>query len=84
MPRGEARPSIHALYAAARIIGSGDDLAVSGQQVLEVMLTTTRMDAGTMFRLDRATDTLVLIAQSGVSPEHLDALRVRQIGRAHV
>src|SRR5207244_4865880 len=75
----EARPSIQALYAAARIIGTGDDLAVSGEQVLEVVQTTTRMDAGTMFRLDRATDTLVLMAQTGVPSEHLDALRVRPV-----
>jgi GAF domain-containing protein/CheY-like chemotaxis protein len=76
---GERRPSIQALYAAARIIGSGDDLAVSGERVLEVVQTTTRMDAGTMFRLDRTTGTLVLIAHRGIPPEHLDALRVRPV-----
>ena len=83
-PRGrtalkDSNPSIQALYAAVRIIGSGADLAVSGQQTLEVVQATTRMDAGTMFRLDRTTDTLVLIASTGVRPEHLDALRERPV-----
>ncbi len=83
---GEAREpatstvsQINALYAAARILGSGADLPVIAAQTLEVIQTTTRMDAGTMVRLDRATDTLHLIAHRGIRDEHVEPLRVRRV-----
>jgi GAF domain-containing protein/ActR/RegA family two-component response regulator len=82
---GEAREpaspvdQINALYAAARILGSGADLPVIAAQTLEVIQTTTGMDAGTMVRLDRATDTLHLIAHRGLRHEHVDPLRVRRV-----
>src|SRR5215207_8520275 len=90
---GRARPappvatdqtSIEALYAAVRIAGSGGDLAVTAAQTLEVIKATTRMDAGTLFRLDRATDTLHLMAHHAVRPEHVDALRVRPVEESNL
>jgi GAF domain-containing protein/ActR/RegA family two-component response regulator len=78
-PGSPAASSIEALYAAARIIGSGADLPVIAAQTLEVIQTTTRMDAGTMFRFDRATDTLHLIAHCGIRAEHVEPLRVRRV-----
>jgi GAF domain-containing protein len=74
-----APSQLNALYAAARILGSGADLPVIAAQTLEVIQTTTRMDAGTVVRLDRATDTLHLIAQRGMRDEHVEALRVRRV-----
>ena len=71
--------AIESLYAAARIIGSGENLTVIAERTLEVIQTTTQMDAGTMFRFDRASDTLRLIAYRGLHPDHVDALRVRPV-----
>ena len=76
---GFATPSFEALYTATRIISSGTDVAVSGEQTLDVLRAAIRMDAGTMFRLDGAQRALVLVAASGVSPEHIEPLRVRPI-----
>jgi len=83
-PAAATDPSIEALYAAARIVGGGGDLAVTAAQTLEAIQATTRMDAGTLFRLDRATDTLHLMAHHGIRPEHVDALRVRPVAESHL
>ena len=73
---------LEALNAVAAVSGRGADLALTAEQILEVVGGLTRMPVGGVHRFDRASDTLVLLAQRGLTPEAQALMRVRPVGEA--
>jgi GAF domain-containing protein/CheY-like chemotaxis protein len=83
---GEGRPrrQLEALYAVAHTMGSGDDLAITAEQTLDVVCSVARIAIGGVFRLDEADQTLTLVAHRGLSPDDVERLRVRPLDQSHV
>src|SRR2546426_10553379 len=75
---------LEALHAVVVATGSGDDLALTAERTLEVVCGVARIHFGGVFRFDRATQTLVLIAHRGLLPDDVERLRVRSLDQSHV
>jgi len=86
---GDARDSrrsreLEALHAVMVATGRGDDLALTVERTLEVVCGVANVPFGGVFRFDRATQTLVLIAHRGLLPDDVERLRVRSLDQSHV
>ena len=75
---------LEALHAVVVATGSGDDLALTAERTLEVVCGVARIHFGGVFRFDRATQTLVLIAHRGLQPDDIEQLRTRALDQSHV
>ena len=71
--------TLEALHAVAVATGSGDDLVATAERTLEVVCGVARAAFGGLFRLDPVSQTLVLVAHRGLSPEDVAVLRVRPL-----
>jgi len=65
---------LEALNQVAATIGRRADLPVAAGEILDAVLRLTGLPEGGVFRLDRTTNTLALIAQRGYSPEEVALL----------
>jgi GAF domain-containing protein/CheY-like chemotaxis protein len=75
---------LEVLHAVVVATGSGDDLVLTAERTLEVVCDVAGIHFGGVFRFDRATQTLGLIAHRGLEPEDVDRLRLRSLDRSHV
>jgi GAF domain-containing protein/ActR/RegA family two-component response regulator len=75
---------LEALHAIAVSAGRGDDLVLTAERTLEVVCRVARIDYGGVFRFDRATRTLVLVAHRGLQPADIASLQVRPIDQSHI
>ena len=75
---------LEALNAISTTIGRGADLTTTAEETLEVVRALARMDVGAVYRLDAAGNELVLVAQTGLGPRHLDRARKRPVDGSHV
>jgi len=78
------RRELEALHAVVVATGRGDDLALTAERTLEVVCGVAHVAFGGVFRFDRATQTLVLIAHRGLLADDVERLRVRSLDRSHV
>jgi GAF domain-containing protein len=78
------RSELEALHAIVVATGRGDDLALTAERTLEVVCGVAHVAFGGVFRFDRATQTLVLIAHRGLLPDDVERLRVRSLDQSHV
>ncbi|PYN69612.1 MAG: hypothetical protein DMD93_07115 [Candidatus Rokuibacteriota bacterium] len=76
--------TLEALRAVAVATGNGDDLVATAERTLEVVCGVARTAFGGLFRLDPVSQTLVLVAHRGFSPEDVAVLRVRPLDASHV
>jgi GAF domain-containing protein len=84
-PRDSRRSrELEALHAVVVATGRGDDLALTAERTLEVVCGVAQVPFGGVFRFDRATQTLVLIAHRGLLPDDVERLRVRSLDQSHV
>ncbi len=65
---------LEALNQVAATIGRRADLPVAAGEILDAVLRLTGLPEGGVYRLDRATNTLALIAQRGYAPEEVALL----------
>jgi GAF domain-containing protein/CheY-like chemotaxis protein len=75
---------LEVLHAVVVATGSGDDLVLTAHRTLEVVCDVAGIHFGGVFRFDRATQTLGLIAHRGLDPADVERLRVRSLDRSHV
>jgi GAF domain-containing protein len=75
---------LEALHAIVVATGRGDDLALTAERTLEVVCGVAHVPFGGVFRFDRATQTLTLIAHRGLLPDDVERLRVRSLDQSHV
>jgi len=75
---------LEVLHAVVVATGSGDDLVLTAERTLEVVCDVAGIHFGAVFRFDRATQTLGLIAHRGLEPEDVDRLRRRSLDQSHV
>ena len=75
---------LEVLHAVVVATGSGDDLVLTAERTLEVVCDVAGIHFGGVFRFDRATQTLGLIAHRGLEPDDVDRLRLRTLDRSHV
>jgi GAF domain-containing protein len=84
-PRDRRRSrELEALHAVVVATGRGDDLALTAERTLEVVCSVAHVPFGGVFRFDRATQTLELIAHRGLLPDDVERLRVRSLDQSHV
>jgi GAF domain-containing protein len=84
-PRDSRRSrELEALHAVVVATGRGDDLALTAERTLEVVCGVAHVPFGGVFRFDRATQTLVLVAHRGLLPDDVERLRVRSLDQSHV
>jgi GAF domain-containing protein/CheY-like chemotaxis protein len=84
-PRDSRRSrELEALHAVVVATGRGDDLALTAERTLEVVCGVAQVPFGGVFRFDRATQTLALIAHRGLLPDDVERLRVRSLDQSHV
>jgi GAF domain-containing protein/ActR/RegA family two-component response regulator len=79
-----SRRELQALYDAAVAVGSGTELESTATQTLDVICTVARIDLGMVYRVDRASGRLALVAHYGIPPRYMDFLRTREIERTRV
>jgi GAF domain-containing protein len=72
------------LHAVVVATGTGDDLVLTAERTLEVVCDVTGINFGGVFRFDRATQTLALIAHRGLDPDDVERLRQRTLDQSHV
>jgi GAF domain-containing protein/ActR/RegA family two-component response regulator len=70
---------LEALNAVAATIGRSADLVTTAEETLEVVRGLARMDLGAVYRLDRGTGSLVLLAHRGMGPEEIALCRIRPL-----
>jgi GAF domain-containing protein len=75
---------LEVLHAVVLATGSGDDLVLTAERTLEVVCDVAGIHFGGVFRFDRATQTLGLIAHRGLEPDDVERLRLRTLDRSHV
>src|SRR3989442_14406222 len=78
------RRELEAVYSVAVATGTGDDLVVAAERMLEVACGVARMAVGGLFRFDPAARALALVAHRGLSPKDAAELRVRPLDESHV
>jgi GAF domain-containing protein len=90
-PRASAEASdkrrsreLEVLHAVVVATGSGDDLVVTAERTLEVVCDVAGIHFGGVFRFDRASQTLGLIAHRGLEPDDVERLRLRSLDQSHV
>src|SRR5262249_35823827 len=86
-PRAHEGPrsrELEALHPGAVASRRGDELALTARRTREVVCGVAHVDFGGVFRFDRATQTLVLIAHRGLQPDDVERLRVRSLDQSHV
>ncbi|HAM59679.1 MAG TPA: hypothetical protein DCQ64_31425, partial [Candidatus Rokubacteria bacterium] len=88
---GEGRPAVpsgdllrrnrelEALAAVAATIARGADLATTANETLGIACSLAGVQSGAVHRLDSRSQTLVLVAQRGLTPEEADVLRQRPV-----
>ena len=74
---------LDALHAAAVTMGSSGDLIATAEQTLDLVLGVAGERIGMVYRLDRATERLVLVAHRGLTAELADRLRERGLDGSH-
>src|SRR5439155_137864 len=75
---------LQALYAAAVAVGSGTELESTATQTLDVICTVARIDLGMVYRVDRDTGRLALVAHYGIPPRYMEFLKTRAIERTRI
>jgi GAF domain-containing protein len=75
---------LEVLHAVVVATGSGDDLVQTAERTLEVVCDVAGIHFGGVFRYDRATQGLGLIAHRGLDPDDVDRLRHRSLDSSHV
>jgi GAF domain-containing protein len=75
---------LEVLHAVVVATGSGDDLVLTAERTLEVVCDVAGIHFGGVFRFDRATQTLGLIAHRGLEPVDVEHLRLRSLDQSHV
>jgi len=75
---------LEALNAISTTVSRGADLTTTAEETLEVVRGLARMDVGAVYRLDAAGSELVLVAQTGLDPRHLDRARKRPLDGSHM
>ena len=75
---------LEVLHAVVVATGSGVDLTLTVERTLEVVCDVARIHFGGVFRFDRATQTLALIAHRGLEPDDVERLRLRSLDQSHV
>ncbi|HEV8583491.1 MAG TPA: GAF domain-containing protein [Methylomirabilota bacterium] len=84
-PRAAATPAatggreLKALYEAAVLVGSGTELEATVTQTLAVICAVARIDLGMVYRVDRASGRLALVAHYAIPPRYMDFLQTRSI-----
>src|SRR4030095_16156444 len=68
------RSELEALHAIVVATGRGDAVDVTAERTLEVGGGVAHVAFGGVFRFDRATQTLVLIARRGLLPDDVERL----------
>jgi GAF domain-containing protein/ActR/RegA family two-component response regulator len=75
---------LQALYATALAVATGTELESTATQTLDLLCTVARVDVGMVYRVDRASARLVLVAHHGIPARYLEFLRTRDIGRTRI
>jgi len=75
---------LEVLHAVVVATGSGDDLVLTAERTLEVVCDVTGIHFGGVFRFERTTQTLGLIAHRGLEPIDVERLRLRTLDDSHV
>jgi GAF domain-containing protein/ActR/RegA family two-component response regulator/anti-sigma regulatory factor (Ser/Thr protein kinase) len=75
---------LQALYATALAVGSGTELESTATQTLDVLCTVARVDLGMVYRVDRASGRLVLVAHHGIPARYMEFSRMRDIERTPI
>ena len=75
---------VQALYATAVAVGSGTELEATATQTLAVICTVARVDVGMIYRVDRASGRLALIAHHGIPPRYVEFSLARDIERTRI
>ncbi len=70
---------LEALNAVSATIGRGADLETTASETLEVVRGLASMDVGSLYRVDATGTQLVMVAQSGFDPRHLERFLVRPL-----
>ncbi len=83
-PNRRRSRELEVLHAVVVATGSGDDLVLTAERTLEVVCDVAEIDFGGVFRFDRATQTLGLIAHRGLEPVDVERLRQRSLDGSHV
>src|SRR5207247_20449 len=71
-------------YAPAVAVGSGTGLESTATQTLDVICTVARIDLGMVYRVDRDTGRLALVAHYGIPPRYMEFLKTRAIERTRI
>jgi GAF domain-containing protein/ActR/RegA family two-component response regulator len=79
-----SRRELQALYDAAVAVGSGTELESTATQTLDVICTVARIDLGMVYRVDRTSGRLALVAHYGIPPRYMDFLTTREIERTRI
>jgi GAF domain-containing protein/CheY-like chemotaxis protein len=83
-PNRRQSRELEVLHAVVVATGSGDDLVLTAERTLEVVCDVAEINFGGVFRFDRATQTLGLIAHRGLEPVDVERLRLRTLDASHV
>jgi GAF domain-containing protein/ActR/RegA family two-component response regulator len=75
---------LQALYATALAVGSGTELESTATQTLDVLCTVARVSLGMVYRVDRASGRLVLVAHHGIPARYMEFSRTRAIERTRI
>ena len=75
---------LEVLHSVVVATGSADDLVQTAERTLEVVCDVARIHFGGVFRYDRDTQTLGLIAYRGLEPDTVERLRLRALDQSHV
>ena len=78
------RRELQALYATALAVGNANELESTATQTLDVLCTVARMNVGMVYRVDRASGRLVLIAHHGIPPRYMELSRARDMERTRI
>src|SRR5215475_14859986 len=70
---------LEVLHSVVVATGSGDDLVLTAERTLEVVCDVAGIHFGGVFRFDRVTQTLGLIAHRGLDPVDVEHLRLRSL-----
>ncbi|HEV8472752.1 MAG TPA: GAF domain-containing protein [Methylomirabilota bacterium] len=66
---------LEAFYAAAVAMGSSTDLETTVTRSLEVICSVAQIDVGMVYRMDRATGRLTLVAHHGIAAQDVEIFR---------
>src|SRR5262249_47454671 len=78
------RRELQALYATALAVGNANELESTATQTLDVLCTVARMNVGMVYRVDRASGRLVMVADHGIPPRYMELSRARDMERTRI